>query len=296
MYKGWFQVAFEREARGELTPAILGSKRLVLVRRDGGLRAYDATCPHRGAHLAFGGRLRENAIVCPFHGYLIRLGLDPGHRFSVPEFPVATIAGMVFVQVLPGHDNGWMSYLEELDRTNFIINGFEMCVRAPMETVIENAFDPRHFHAVHGVRTDEFVVRTSKTGALTVASTFYIPTRSADGTYSVATTPYRAVVPSPGLSAVALHGPAPYTIVTGATDTANLGECVVRLSVAYPKSAWRTAPTAREFESLLEYSRRGLEEDRLVWENLAPHSSPQWMPEDAAIREFHRFCAALADG
>jgi hypothetical protein len=214
----------------------------------------------------------------------------------VPEFPVATIAGMVFVRISPEHDNGWITYLKELDRTHFIINGFEMCVRAPMETVIENAFDQRHFHAVHGLRTDEFVVRTSRSGALTVASTFYIPTGSADGTDSVAATPYRAVVPSPGLAAVALHGPAPYTIVTGATETANLGSCVIRLSVAYPRSVWRTAPTARVFEPLLEHSRRGLEEDRLVWENLAPPSSPQWMPEDAAIREFHRFCAALADG
>lgn len=293
--KGWYQVAFERETLGELTPASLGDKQLVLVRRGEELRAYDATCPHRGAHLAFGGRLRENAIVCPFHGYQVRLGTDHYHRFSVPEYPVATIGGMVFARVSPGHDNGWVHYLEELDRTQFIINGFEMCVRAPMETVIENAFDQRHFQAVHGVRADEFVVRTSESGALTVDSTLYVPNVSTGGTDSVSPAHYRAVVPSPGVAAVELRGPAPYTIVTGATNTATLGECVIRLSVAYPRSVWRTAPTAAVYEPLFQYSRRGLEDDRLVWENLAPPTSPWWMPEDAPVREFHQFCAAHSD-
>jgi 3-ketosteroid 9alpha-monooxygenase subunit A len=293
--KGWYQVAFEREIRGELTPAALGDKRLVLVRQAGKLRAYDATCPHRGAHLGFGGQLRENAVQCPFHGYLVRLGADPRHRFSVPEFPVAAIGGMVFVRISSEHDNGWVRYLEELDRTHFIVNGFELPVRTPMTTVIENAFDQRHFHAVHGVRTDEFVVRTTEDGALTVDSTFYVPTRGADGTESISSARYRAVVPSPGLAAVELRGPTPYTIVTGATDTATPGECLVRLSVAYPRSVWPAGPPATVYEPLLQYSRRGLEEDRVVWEHLAPPAEPLWMPQDAPAREFHRFCLAHAD-
>ena len=294
--KGWYQVAFERETSDELTPATLGDKRLVLVRRDEELRAYDATCPHRGAHLAYGGRRQEQVIVCPFHGYRIHLGMDRGHRFSVPEHPVATVGGMVFVRIAPGHDNGWVHYLEELDRTHFIVNGFEMSVRAPMEAVIENAFDQRHFHAVHGLRTDKFLVRTSESGALVVDSTCYVPTGSAGGGGSVSPAQYRATIPSPGVAAVELRGPMPYTIVTGATDTATQGECVIRLSVAYPISVWRTAPAAAVHESLLQHSRRGLEEDRMVWEHLDPRAAPQWMPEDEPARVFHRFCAALTDG
>jgi nitrite reductase/ring-hydroxylating ferredoxin subunit len=274
----------------------VGDLRLVLVRRGEELRAYSATCPHRGAHLAFGGRLRKNAIVCPFHGYQVRLGADPDHRLSVPEYPVTTIGGMVFVRMSPGHDNGWVRYLEELDRTQFIINGFEMCVRAPMEAVIENAFDQRHFQAVHGVHTDEFVVRTSENGALIVEGTFYVPTKSAEGTNSISPAYYRAMVPSPGVAAVELRGSLPYTVITGATDMATPGECVVRISLAYPRSVWRTAPTPVVYEPLLQHSRRGLEEDQLVWENLVPPASPQWMPEDAPTRVFHRFCAAHSDG
>ena len=294
--KGWYQVAFERETSDELTAATLGDKRLVLVRRDGELHAYDATCPHRGAHLAYGGRRQGQVIICPFHAYRIHLGIDHDHHFSVPEYPVATIGGMVFVRIAPGHDNGWVRYLKELDRTHFIVNGFEMCVRAPMETVIENAFDQRHFRAVHGLRTDKFLVGTSDSGALVVDSTFYVPTGSAGGGESVSPARYRATVASPGVAAVELRGPMPYTIVTGATDTATPGECVIRLSVAYPRSVWRTAPTAAVYEPLLQHSRRGLEEDRLVWENLALPSAPRWMPEDEPARVFHRFCAAHTDG
>src|SRR5690349_2576663 len=59
--KGWFQVAFERDLAGDLTPASIGTVRLVLARMASGVRAFAADCPHRGAHLALGGRLDSEA-------------------------------------------------------------------------------------------------------------------------------------------------------------------------------------------------------------------------------------------
>jgi 3-ketosteroid 9alpha-monooxygenase subunit A len=152
--KGWFQVAFERDVVDDLTPVCIDSRRLVLVRRGGRIRAFDADCPHRGAHLGYGGRLCENAIICPFHGYRIGLGQHDRERLWISEYAVSSIAGMVFVCLSRECDNGWIHYLQDLDQEHFIINGFEIYVRTPMETVIENAFDHRHFTAVHRVRTD----------------------------------------------------------------------------------------------------------------------------------------------
>src|SRR5690349_18065891 len=82
---GWYQVAFERDLQRELTPASLGATRLLLVRGEG-VRAFDATCPHRGAHLGFGGRLEGDAVRCPFHGYRIGLTAAGGHPFRAREY------------------------------------------------------------------------------------------------------------------------------------------------------------------------------------------------------------------
>jgi hypothetical protein len=102
--------------------------------------------------------------------------------------------------------------------------------------------------------------------------------------------PYHALVPSPGIAAVALGGPVEYTVITGATDASTLGTCVIRLSVAFPRSTWRTAPPPAVYEPLLAHSRRGLEEDRAVWESLAPTVEPHWMPEDQPSLRFLEFC------
>ena len=52
---------------------------------------------------------------------------------------------------------------------------FEMSVGTPMQTVIDNAFDKRHFQSVHGVGTDDFAVWTNDHGALIVESMMHVP-------------------------------------------------------------------------------------------------------------------------
>jgi hypothetical protein len=262
----------------------------MLIKQAGQLRAFDATCPHRGAHLAYGGRICQDVIICPFHGYSIQLGLHDPRQLSVREYSLLNIAGMIFVRLSVERDNGWVQYMEKLVNDHFIINGFEMHVGTSMETVIDNAFDRNHFFAVHGVRTDDFSVLAGDHGELIVESTMYLPRRDTGGEgASFTPAAYRAFVASPGLVAVELRGGNPYTVITGATNMPN-GGCVVRLSVALPKSAWNIPPRPESYEALIQYSRAGLEADRAIWENLSPLSEPQWMPEDRPSQEFVKFC------
>lgn len=286
-------VAFARDLSEEVTPVAIGRRRLMIVRRNGMLRAFDATCPHRGAHLACGGRLAGDAhIRCPFHGYMVRLGGEAGAALRVAEHPVLALGGMVFVRTSTGHDNGWADRLEAIVRDHRIVNGFEMTVRVPMSIVIENAFDQRHFHAVHGVQTDGFSVHAAPDGALVVESTFHVPDAGGRAAPPVAA-PYRAVVASPGLAAVTLGGPTPYTVITGATDGPD-GSSTIRLSLAFPTGGAREPPTEAFCEALLQHSRRGLEEDRAMWESLED-VEPVWMPEDGPTRAFLAFRAAHLD-
>ena len=143
--RGWYQVAFEREIESEVSPATLGAARLVVVRSTEGLRVFDATCPHRGAHLGCGGVLDRQAIRCPFHGY--RIGLDDTAEtsFRAREYTALTVGGMVFIRLSGAFENGLKSHLDGLDQDHFFVPGFELNVSAPAQLVIENAFDEAHF-------------------------------------------------------------------------------------------------------------------------------------------------------
>jgi phenylpropionate dioxygenase-like ring-hydroxylating dioxygenase large terminal subunit len=49
------------------------------------LRVFDAHCPHQGAHLGHGGRLRDGCVGCPFHDFYFDadgsfVGTTPGGR------------------------------------------------------------------------------------------------------------------------------------------------------------------------------------------------------------------------
>jgi len=125
---------------------------------------------------------------------------------------------------------------------------------------------------------------------LIVESNMYVPTGGvAEGQRALVPAPYRAFVPSPGLAAVELRGVAQYIVITGATNSPT-GGCTIRLSLAFPKVAWITPPPAAVCEPLLQHSRRGLDADRIIWENLSKSISPRWMPEDRPSMEFFEFC------
>jgi phenylpropionate dioxygenase-like ring-hydroxylating dioxygenase large terminal subunit len=288
---GWFQVGFAEELTEPIAAASVGSRRL-LLRRDGATsRAFGADCPHRGANLACGGG-GEGAdhVVCRFQGYRIRLGAAAGVPLSVPEYPVLSVGEMTFVRLGPAQDNGWPALLRGLAEDHTFIPGFTMTVAAAAETVVENAFDRRHFDTVHGIATDPFEIVDEPGGALGVRSRFRLPElerlRGEAGDGSVG---FRVTVASPGVAAATLAGPTAYTIITGATPTGPRS-CTVRITLALPVRAWGPAPAPEHYRFLLEHSRRGLDDDAAVWAGLSPTAPVHLMPEDEPILRFHRFC------
>src|SRR3954471_10338253 len=96
MRYGWYQLAFERELSAELTP-LRSALPLVALRTRKGVRVFDAVCPHRGAHLGFGGRADQDAIICPFHGYRIGIGTQCEEKaYRVREYSTLLVGGMLF--------------------------------------------------------------------------------------------------------------------------------------------------------------------------------------------------------
>lgn len=68
---GWFQVAWSAEIAPEsITNLRYFSQDLIAWRDSNGfVQVMDAYCEHLGAHLGHGGRIDNDVVVCPFHGW-----------------------------------------------------------------------------------------------------------------------------------------------------------------------------------------------------------------------------------
>jgi 3-ketosteroid 9alpha-monooxygenase subunit A len=68
---GWFQVAWSADvAVGDVKPIhYLGRDLIVYRTEDGAAHVMDAYCEHLGAHFGYGGSVRGELLICPFHGW-----------------------------------------------------------------------------------------------------------------------------------------------------------------------------------------------------------------------------------
>ncbi len=295
-FHGWYQLAFERDICDPVTPLAFGARSLIAVRSASGVRVFDAVCPHRGAHLGYGGRLADGALVCPFHGHLIGLGSPSAEGYCVREYASLAGGGGLFVRLSDQAGPDFPRALDELGSGHTLVPGFEMSAETTIETVIENGFDSAHFPSVHGLLgAPAFAVRRGTFGELEAEGVFEIPSGGryslrADGRNGVRAR-YLAHAFSPGLLVSELNGAPPlrYRIMTTATPSASPSGCVIRLTLMLPTGEDRSADE-RFAGELIEYSREGLEKDRAIWSRLSPRHVPRLAPEDATVVAFAEFC------
>jgi 3-ketosteroid 9alpha-monooxygenase subunit A len=293
MYKhGWYKLAFARDLTDPLNPATIGSRRLVIGRTENGIRVFDADCPHRGAHLAYGGKLDRNAVICPFHHYRIGIGRESMGDFQVREYETLVVGGLIFVRLSEAHDNGFAGFITRLSESHTIHPGYVMEIKSPAEVIIENGFDNSHFRPVHGVKADKFVPQTDEQGSLYVRSTFYERVKEAvqgGPAGAVRETPVQLNAFSPFLSVAQLGGRMPMVFITSVNP---IGEHLTRLrfSMGLAKKVYGDPPPERLLQSLLKGSRDGIQDDALIWENLSPTAPRHYTPQDAAIQAFEAFC------
>lgn len=299
MFSGWYQVTFVHELGEELTPATIGETPLVLVRTPGGIRAFDAACPHRGAHLAYGGRLAGDAIICPFHGKRIGLGSCAHGLYKVREHPVLSNGGMVFIRLGASPDYGFGAFLDELATSHLFLPGFAHEIDVRADIVIENAFDATHFLPVHKIRNEpRFTVLSDgadRQSPFTVEGIFELPhspwQRCAPNASSLRV-PFVARAFSPHVVVSSLGGTYPYVALTAATPRPGSG-CVIRFSLAIPVTANEATPPEKQkqlYLYLLERSRAGIEQDAPIWEHLIELPSATYDVADGTVLAFREFC------
>ncbi|KAM7304758.1 hypothetical protein ISCGN_014658 [Ixodes scapularis] len=134
--------------------------------KDGAARVMDAYCPHLGANLGVMGRVVEDCIECPFHGWRFR-GVDGvcayvPYSSKTPEFAkvktwqVTEVYGLVLVWYhADGEDPTWDMVEEEScpigrrKRTGL----WERRVYAHIQDIAENGADASHFNHLHKAST-----------------------------------------------------------------------------------------------------------------------------------------------
>jgi nitrite reductase/ring-hydroxylating ferredoxin subunit len=303
---GWYQLAFERDLGQPITALSFAGRALMAVRTPatGQVGIFDAVCPHRGAHLAYGGRLvPEGVVVCPFHGHRVGLGEVSHDGFCVKGYASLVLGGGVFVRLSdhPGPD--FVRGLTELGVGHTFIPGFEMTAHTTIEVVIENGFDNAHFRSVHGLMSlPGLVVRPGPFGELVTEGRFEIPwfgsPERASAPASCLQAWYRGHAFSPGTFIAELDGDPPYQyrVMTTATPDDPDGTCTIRLTLILPNAPDGSPPDERFRQGLLEYSRAGLEKDRAIWDRLDPRHLPRFTSNDQAAIAFAEFCRAFGDG
>jgi nitrite reductase/ring-hydroxylating ferredoxin subunit len=157
---GWYAVAFSDELRPrQVMPATLAGRELVIYRTASGLAAaMEATCPHLGAHLGYGGTVDGELLRCPFHGF--RFATD-GECASTPyrQSAVRLQASVVAVHetqntILAWHDQfgrppGWRVPDVDMSGWPAWITRKWTITGHPQETT-ENSVDLGHLTELHG--------------------------------------------------------------------------------------------------------------------------------------------------
>jgi len=302
LHAGWYLVAFADELSDDLTPVRVGGRRMMLVRRESGLRLVDSTCPHRGADLAYGGVLKGNAVLCPFHGRRIAIGASRS-PYSVREYPTFVAGPLVFARLTAQAegDCGFPALVSAMLEGHEIRTAVSTSVDVPVDYVVENAFDAEHFSVVHGVPSVRgMTASTHPEGYLTVDATFltlqdpwqdpalrdYLRVTLGPGARRMANTAsgFHATAFSPTLVATVFgSGAGSSVILTGAVPTPEGTRVRVAVS-GHPGAA---------LDRVVDGAIKAIEQDVDVWAHLDP-DAPSMLDElDGPVIAFQEFCRAF---
>lgn len=120
------------------------------------------TCVHRGGSLS-GGRIKDDCVVCPYHGWefagdgkcahIPSLGKDgkPPARAKVDSYPVQEKYGIVFAFLgdLPEAERPPIHEIEEYGKEPWKAQLYVIDLKAYYERSMENGLDPIHNEFVH---------------------------------------------------------------------------------------------------------------------------------------------------
>ncbi len=298
--RGHYLVAWSADlAPGQVMPLRCFARDHVLYRgEDGAPVLLDAHCPHLGAHLGYGGKVRGDAIECPFHAW--RFGPD-GRCRSIPyasKIPsraevrshrVVEHSGMILAWYAP--DGAQPDYevprvpeLSDPAWTPLACSQIEIATQA--REVIENVADLAHFYPVHRTKMDAFEViidgpratqRTAGTGRNLKGEK--IPVTS-EATYH-----------GPAVQLTRLAWAFPMVLINSHVPI-DEERLLIRFAVSLRAGAGLTLPPA-VIEAHVASARDGYFQDVAIWEHKLWRDRPLLADGDGPIMRVRRWYASF---
>jgi nitrite reductase/ring-hydroxylating ferredoxin subunit len=315
MPSGWYVRALSRELpAGTVKIVDLGGREVVLYRTEGGkVVATDPHCPHMGAHLGHGGRVRGETIECPFHAF--RFDVDgkcvatpydaPVPRCKLGLVPVRELHGLVLVwlgaageaptfEVPDVETEGWSQI--QLRRYRF---------RGHPQETNENSVDSGHFGIVHGYRNVKVLRELQADGAhLSVQYAMDRPMVPAAPWLGSTYAEFFIHIHGLGYSRVEVHLPHLGMRTRHLVFATPVGPGQLEIMVAFQMKSLRGvmaldgkrrgAPVGVLDDAAtaigLDIFRRDVEQDFAIWQNKRYVHPPQLSQADGPISFFRRWC------
>eukprot|EP00744_Colponema_vietnamica_P007326 GILI01010561.1.p2 GENE.GILI01010561.1~~GILI01010561.1.p2 ORF type:complete len:422 (+),score=99.71 GILI01010561.1:115-1380(+) len=159
---GWFHLFDSAEIRkGEVKYInCLGLNLAVFRGMSGVVSAIDAYCPHLGANIGLEGKVVNNSLECPFHGWRFEGNGQCSHIPYAEKVPEHTKTNSYRVmethgQILIWHDAEnreplWLPGLPEVDEQGYKLHGISHhIVSAHCQEIPENGADVAHLNVLH---------------------------------------------------------------------------------------------------------------------------------------------------
>jgi phenylpropionate dioxygenase-like ring-hydroxylating dioxygenase large terminal subunit len=163
---GWYAVTSLAEVQQKKVVPIksLGRDLVVFQTESGAICVLDAHCPHQGAHLGHGGKIKGETIECPFHKWAFDTtgkcqhipycqNIPKTKKAEIHSYPVIERLGLILIYC--SSDNSpptWqMPQFEDDLVGKWTAPMFsKLVVKTHVQELAENGFDVPHFHPIHG--------------------------------------------------------------------------------------------------------------------------------------------------
>ncbi len=160
---GWFSLGRTDELpTAEVSPLQAFGEELVLWRDgDGRHHLADAWCPHLGAHLGHGGRVKDGCLICPFHEWSydtagrnvdIPYADRPNRKARLRTYETTERNGhlLAWYHPDPAVAPSW-EVPDALPEQSVECQRFNRQVHTGWQELAENSVDMSHFRSVHGL-------------------------------------------------------------------------------------------------------------------------------------------------
>ena len=292
----WFQIGYSDEVKpGDVKPLAYFGEQLVLYRTESGeLHLLDAFCPHLGAHLGHGGKIKGEEIECPFHAWRFN---GQGKCTAVPyakRIPAkAAIRPWHLAerngQIYAWHDvDGREPFFEIPDVPEFTSDEFsdqvrrEWKFRTHNQEMAENVVDSAHFKYVHGTEYQPATRIEHEGPLLHMVSPLIVKVAGNEIPGQVESHTYGF-----GFAVTRFTGMAE-TLVTGNVTPIDDEYVHVRFTFTVRKMGGHDVTKGIGRAFVKEISRQ-LEEDAPIWENKVYHPVPTLCDGDGPVGLFRRW-------